>query len=130
MHPTARHEAGDSVVDARLQEEDHAKNALAELCDMGTDDPAFDGKLAEFEQAVVAHATEEEREEFPSLSQGLSADHLRQMAGAPKAAEASRRSAEDSDQPSMLHTTRRGDALRWMAYRASRSSSLSPPQTP
>lgn len=90
VHPTARTEIpnGEKVVSGRLHEEDEAKHALAELHDMGVDHPDFDRKLKEFSQAVVEHATHEEKEEFPQLRKKLSADRLRQMAGAVRAAEA------------------------------------------
>jgi hemerythrin superfamily protein len=45
LHPAARHDAGDSVVDARLHEEDEAKHILSDLYDLGTDNPEFDTKL-------------------------------------------------------------------------------------
>jgi hemerythrin superfamily protein len=79
VHPAARHDAGDSVVDARLHEEDEGKHVLSNLYDLGTDNPEFDTKFAEFEQAVLAHATHGEQEEFPQL---------RRMAGAVRVAEA------------------------------------------
>jgi hemerythrin superfamily protein len=66
VHPVARRKVqnGEQVVDQRLQEEDEAKHALADLYDMGTDHPQFDSKLALFREAVVSHAEHEESEEF------------------------------------------------------------------
>lgn len=87
VHPEARQQAGEQVVQARLQEEDEAKHTLAELYDMGTDHPQFNTKLESLAQSVIAHAEREEQEEFPQLRQKLSADRLRQMAGAVEAAE-------------------------------------------
>jgi len=87
VHPEARHQAGDQVVDARLHEEHEAKHALAELYDMGVDHPQFDSKVSELATSVVDHADREERDEFPRLRQRVSAERLRQMAGAVEAAE-------------------------------------------
>lgn len=88
VHPAARHDAGDQVVDARLHEEDEAKHVLSNLYDLGTDNPAFDGHFADFEKAVLAHATHEEHEEFPELRRNTDPGKLRRMAGAVRAAEA------------------------------------------
>jgi len=90
VHPAARRSinGGDQVVESRLHEEDEAKHALAELYDLGVDHPEFDAKLATLAQAVVAHATHEEQEEFRYLRENLPADRLSRMAGALKAAEA------------------------------------------
>jgi hemerythrin-like domain-containing protein len=89
VHPAARRkiESGDQVIDSRLQEENEAKHALAELYDMGVDHPEFDSKFAAFSDAVNQHAMHEETEEFPHLRQNVSAEQLRRMAGAVRAAE-------------------------------------------
>ncbi|MEV4758836.1 hemerythrin domain-containing protein [Micromonospora sp. NPDC049559] len=90
VHPAARRaiQDGERVVDGRLAEEHEAKQALAELYDLGVDHPEFDGKLDAFAQAVSAHAAHEETAEFPRLRERLSVDQLQQMAGAVRAAEA------------------------------------------
>jgi hemerythrin superfamily protein len=88
VHPAARMSAGDGEVQARLEEEDAAKHVLAELYDMGIDDPQFDSKLAMFADAVIAHSEHEEDEEFPALRSRHDAATLRKMAGAVRAAEA------------------------------------------
>jgi hemerythrin superfamily protein len=88
VHPAARPDAGDSVVDARLHEEEEAKHVLSDLYDLGTESPEFDARFAEFEQAVLAHAAHEEQEEFPQLRRNTDPDKLRRMAGAVRAAEA------------------------------------------
>jgi len=90
VHPTARRnlEGGDAIVDKRLHEEDEAKHELAELYDLGVDHPDFDARLATFADAVVEHATHEESEEFLKLRNELSADQLRTLAGAVRAADA------------------------------------------
>jgi hemerythrin superfamily protein len=90
VHPVARHklEAGEQVVEQRLEEEDRAKKTLADLYEMGVDQPEFDRRLQEFEADVIEHATKEEGEEFLRLRGTVDADTLRRMAGAVKAAEA------------------------------------------
>lgn len=88
VHPAARHDAGDAVVEARLHEESEAKHVLSDLYDLGVDSPEFPARFAAFEQAVVAHATHEEQEEFPLLRSNTEPDKLRRMAGAVRAAEA------------------------------------------
>jgi hemerythrin superfamily protein len=88
VHPIARKPAGNSVVEARLHEESDAKHALSRLYDLGVDSPRFDPEFAEFEKAVLAHAANEEKEEFPELRSAIEPDELRRMAGALEAAEA------------------------------------------
>jgi hypothetical protein len=61
---------------------------LSELYDLGVDSPEFAARFAAFEQAVVAHATHEEQEEFPLLRSNTEPDKLRRMSGAVRAAEA------------------------------------------
>lgn len=89
VHPTARRkiEAGDQVVERRLDEEDKAKRELAELYDMGVDHPEFNTKLQKVSDAVLQHANREETEEFARLRQTLSQDQLTRMAGAVRAAQ-------------------------------------------
>jgi hemerythrin superfamily protein len=89
VHPAARKSinGGEQVVESRLHEEDEAKHVLADLYDMGVDDPRFDAKFAEFEQAVIEHATHEEQDEFRYLRENLPEDRLEKMAGAVEAAE-------------------------------------------
>jgi hemerythrin superfamily protein len=88
VHPIARNKIpnGDQVVENRLHEEEEAKHALAELRDIGVDSPEFDRKLSAFADAVVQHATREEKEEFRYLRENVSADQRQWMAAAVKAA--------------------------------------------
>jgi carbon monoxide dehydrogenase subunit G len=60
---------GRQIAAARLEEERQADLAIAELKALGTGHPLFDAKLAAFHQAVLAHATNEEHDEFPRLRQ-------------------------------------------------------------
>jgi Hemerythrin HHE cation binding domain len=90
VHPVARREleAGEQVVEQRLEEEDRAKKELAELYDLGVDHPEFDRRLERFADEVTQHATREEGEELLRLRGTTDAGRLRRMAGALKAAEA------------------------------------------
>jgi hypothetical protein len=90
VHPTARRtiDNGDAIVESRLEEEGEAKEALAELYDLGVDHPEFDLRLQLLADAVTEHATSEESEEFSHLLATLDSDTLEKMAGAVKAAEA------------------------------------------
>jgi hemerythrin superfamily protein len=90
VHPVARRKLddGDDIIESRLEEESEAKQALADLYDMGVDDPMFDEMLAELAADVIAHAQAEEAEEFMELRAMLSAEQLEQMAMAIRAAEA------------------------------------------
>ncbi|MCU1496170.1 MAG: hemerythrin cation binding protein [Acidimicrobiales bacterium] len=80
VHPVARRADGaEEVVDARLEEENKAKRALADLEKMGPADPEFDAHLQVFRADVDRHATHEENQEFPLLRASLDADTLRAM---------------------------------------------------
>jgi hemerythrin superfamily protein len=88
-HPTARMaQGGNTVVDARLQEEDEAKEMLAELDGMSVDEPRFHEKLTALRKAVLEHAQAEEQLEFPLLRLDNDEETLRRMAAAVRAAEA------------------------------------------
>jgi hemerythrin superfamily protein len=89
VHPAARKRiaAGNEVVERRLREENEAKDALAELYDLGVDHPEFDGKLAALAEMVLAHAGNEEREEFTALRDSVSREELLRMANSLEAAE-------------------------------------------
>lgn len=68
VHPLAAAEidAG-PVVDERVDEEEQAKELLAELISTGPGGPDFDEKLQQLRVAVLEHATREERYEFKQL---------------------------------------------------------------
>jgi hemerythrin superfamily protein len=70
IHAPAREqlEGDTTVVDRRVEEEDKADNAVAELERLGTESPDFLEKFEKFRQAVIAHAEAEEHEELPHLS--------------------------------------------------------------
>lgn len=87
-HPRARMaDDGNSVVDARLEEETASKKLLASLDGMKVHDPAFDSRFKELRRAVLDHAAAEERDEFPLLRQS-SESQLALMARAIRAAQA------------------------------------------
>jgi hemerythrin superfamily protein len=76
VHPTTH----DALAEARVEEEQHAARAIAQLETFDLADPAFDRAFAAFAQAVFAHAEKEEREEFPALRQNIPAPTLQAMA--------------------------------------------------
>ncbi|GAA4155638.1 hemerythrin domain-containing protein [Actinomadura keratinilytica] len=69
VHPLARQklDGGAGIVDDRLGEERSAKELLAELDGMDTDDPQFLPKLERLRLEVLTHARAEERYEFERL---------------------------------------------------------------
>ncbi|MEY9857841.1 carbon monoxide dehydrogenase subunit G [Catenulispora sp. GAS73] len=82
VHPVTRagkHDGGDLVAMACIAEERQADQRIAELKKLGTGHPQFDAKIEAFHQAVLAHATHEEQDEFPRLSQ-LPAERRQAMA--------------------------------------------------
>lgn len=88
-HPRVRlAEGGNDVVDARLEEETASKKLLAELDGMSVEDPGFDPAFLVLEEAVLAHASAEELEEFPLLLADADDAALQRMATAVKVAAA------------------------------------------
>ncbi len=87
-HPRARMaDGGNSVVDARLEEETASKKLLASLDGMNVQDPSFDSRFKDLKKAVLDHAAAEERDEFPLLRQSSESQRLL-MAKAVQAVEA------------------------------------------
>jgi hemerythrin superfamily protein len=89
VHPEAKSALanGSAVVDARLAEENEAKQVLAELENLDVDSPEFEAMFASFQQDVVAHAEAEEREEFAELALRLDDAKLTKMRRAVELAE-------------------------------------------
>ncbi|MBB5957990.1 hemerythrin superfamily protein [Saccharothrix tamanrassetensis] len=89
VHPAARRgiESGNDIVADRLAEEREAKEQLARLESLGTDDPDFLPGLALLRVAVLEHAHHEEAYEFRYLRQHYDADQLRSMAELVRTAE-------------------------------------------
>jgi hemerythrin superfamily protein len=89
VHPRARlGEGGNDVVHARLEEEHSAKEVLSRLDGMKVRDTDFTPTLAQLRSAVLEHADNEEREEFPILEAETDEKSRRVMADAVRAAEA------------------------------------------
>ncbi|GHB54567.1 hemerythrin [Streptomyces viridiviolaceus] len=90
VHPFARRgfEGGEQVVEDRLAEERAAKETLAALDEMDTDDPEFMPQLMQLRTDVQEHARAEERYEFTHIRRSTDATALAAMAKAVKAAEA------------------------------------------
>jgi hypothetical protein len=90
VYPVLRSDVpgGDAIAEARLAEEAQGKADLAELESMGVDDPRFPAALASFSDAVLRHATNEERQVFPLLREHLDPDALRGMTVTLESAEA------------------------------------------
>ncbi|CAL9610918.1 hypothetical protein SUDANB15_05604 [Streptomyces sp. enrichment culture] len=90
VHPFARRRlpGGEQVVEDRLAEERAAKETLAALDEMDTDDPEFMPRLRALRTDVQEHARAEERYEFTHIRRSTDATGLAVMAKAIKAAEA------------------------------------------
>ncbi|PNG21982.1 hemerythrin domain-containing protein [Streptomyces cahuitamycinicus] len=90
VHPFVRRavEGGEQVVRDRLAEEKSAKETLAALDDMDTDDPKFMPRLMQLRTEVQEHARAEERYEFAHIRRSTDVTNLAAMAKAVKAAEA------------------------------------------
>lgn len=90
VHPRAKRELdnGGEVVDKRLSEENEAKHVLAQLEDMDVGSQEFADQLTELRDSVVAHAGDEENQEFSKLEQELSNQDLERMGRTVKLAEA------------------------------------------
>ena len=90
VHPRARRELedGEQVVDARLQEENQAKQTLAKLEDLDVDSAEFERLFQELQAAVLKHAAAEEEQEFSRLADELDDDQLERIRKAVELAEA------------------------------------------
>ncbi|WP_199433013.1 hemerythrin domain-containing protein [Qaidamihabitans albus] len=89
VHPQVQElTAGRTVVEARLKEENSAKELLSTLQEMGPEAEGFDTLLGQLREDVLAHADHEEREEFPLLASNCDEHRLLDMAASARAAEA------------------------------------------
>jgi hemerythrin superfamily protein len=90
VHPRVRREAeaGDPIVDARLDEEHAAKELLSRIEDLDITSQQFIDELSKLREAVLQHAQHEENEEFPVLTRNVDNDDLKRMGAAVRAAEA------------------------------------------
>jgi hemerythrin superfamily protein len=89
VHPAAKSALpnGESIVAARLREENEAKQVLAELEKLDLASVEFQTRFASFKGAAFAHAEAEEREEFEKLSDKLDPKRLERMRKAVEIAE-------------------------------------------
>jgi len=89
VHPAARKALadGDSIVNARLREENKAKKTLTELEALDCASREFESLLNTFSMDVLAHAEAEERQEFEPLAASLSEDELTRLRGTVELAE-------------------------------------------
>jgi len=89
VHPAARRAIpdGDSVVNARLLEENEAKKSLSRLEGMDIDSAEFETEFDLLERSVLTHARAEETEEFNLLGSSLEPDRLERMRRAAELAE-------------------------------------------
>ncbi len=78
---------GESVAQARVDEESKSKELLSDLEKMGVDHAEFDARFAHLRSEVLAHAEREEQEEHPKLKQAVDEEKLQQLAGVFRAAE-------------------------------------------
>jgi hemerythrin superfamily protein len=81
VHPAAKSAiaGGREEVAARTAEETKAKKTLAELSHLDVASPEFDAKIRSLQQAVLAHAKSEEKEEFDKLEKKLDEKTLKKM---------------------------------------------------
>lgn len=81
VHPLAARsiESGVEVIDERLEEEDEAKEVLAQLIEVGPDSADFDEEFQLLRTAVLEHATREERYEFKHLRAALPEEELMEL---------------------------------------------------
>ncbi|OBG26609.1 hemerythrin domain-containing protein [Mycobacterium sp. E3198] len=90
VHPRVRREAdsGDSIVDARLQEEHEAKELLSQIEKLDITSQQFIDEVTKLRDAVLDHARHEEDEEFPVLERKVDDNDLKRMGSAVRAAQA------------------------------------------
>lgn len=93
---------GEEIADARIEEENEAKEVLARLEKLGTGSSEFMPKFLELKKSVLAHAEHEEHEEFPGLRSSKDPDELMKMGERIKMAE---KMAPTHPHPSAKSTT-------------------------
>jgi hemerythrin superfamily protein len=73
---TKKAPGGEEIAQGRMDEENEAKEVLADLEKMDVDSAVFTAKFTEFRASVLEHAEHEEREEFPLLRQNTDPEAL------------------------------------------------------
>ncbi len=87
LRPVSSDAAGESVTDARNEEEAEANEVLKRLEKLDVDSDEFSSLLAEFRASVEEHAEAEETEEFPHVLKTCDEDERRSMGTRLRAAE-------------------------------------------
>jgi hemerythrin superfamily protein len=85
---TKKAPGGEEVAQGRMDEENEAKEVLADLEKMDVDSPAFTQRFTEFRRSVLEHAEHEETQEFPLLRQNTDPEALVKARDRVKRAEA------------------------------------------
>lgn len=73
------HEDTEELIESAYSDHDELKEVLADFERCEADDPEFDSLLAELEDDVDAHASEEEDELLPRIESAWSAERLEQV---------------------------------------------------
>lgn len=77
VYPTLRNvSGGDSIADARIEEQSEAEQKLAEIETLEPGSAEFTSELSALEKAVLQHAEHEETEVFPLLSSSQTSESL------------------------------------------------------
>jgi hemerythrin superfamily protein len=85
---TRKAPGGEEVAQRRMDEENEAKEVLADLEKMDVASAEFTARFSEFRQSVLDHAEAEETQEFPLLRQNTDPEALQQARDRVKRAEA------------------------------------------
>lgn len=76
VRPVTRRVAGDSIADARNEDEEHAGEMMDALGKLDISSAGFGTMFADFVNAVAAHAEHEEAGEFPRIKPSLDREQL------------------------------------------------------
>lgn len=79
VHPLARADGGDAMVDDRLREEQRNGVMLSQLVEARVGHPTFDTTLLVVREAVLGHCRNEEQYEHPHLRDTLPDEDLREL---------------------------------------------------
>lgn len=84
VHPAARNSgrSGDAIALACQAESAQLERALTDLDRLGVGHPEFDDRFTALSDALLDHATIQERDEFPLLRRWVPAQRLHMMASA------------------------------------------------
>lgn len=81
VFPAAREDLanGDAIVDARIAEQSEAEELLSKMEKGGRDDPDFAARLTQLREAVLAHASAEEKTIFEPMAHTLDNAKLQKL---------------------------------------------------